>query len=1248
MFDRIGRPISRYKGIKGKESIEAFGSVYQIQLLYNGIIDRDATIFLRSEKLQKSLTEAVGVKENFEEIPKIEITIPLNTEKGLQRLREDSVARLHAKGGTGNPIETVNIKMYGRLSCSGSQWSDIQLWQSGQGDLRHFDEIRPSFTVQIASGPLLYGISSFKLYNIRTKQGLLDYVLGHIAENEGVFIPRWLLCDLTINGRHADLYIVEEIPSPEFFASKNKYDGAIQSMGKNFYKPRLNAKLFDSGNIDVMLKRIDPDNFGKTIALFSLFHGNHGLEGQDIRFYLNPILGLYEPYIRDINLDMWPESALGIRTLLTYSNFWLGERPFGRGSHYNVKTPDFKFAHPNLPNSGAYTSTNTSLGFSGPNPLIQYYLKIPRYREIFDRYLLYYSSKEIWDSFLDKLVNTFNEAEQFLKDDNSYLKAISNQAKEKYKNNKFTIARMTYPLLEKSRILVVPYKDDGDTTFYALLNLSTFSVRMSEDSITDNFRIIDNDIDINDNGYFLAPSKFFAMSINGLMSEEDNFTLDKLSQKTIKKILYIELRSYLSDYQDKEAYVGPKPFIRIMVPGNRKKEFEESIKKSDVFRVADTSFLNSSQIRFLKSFHREKPEKIILNVNKNVGKELPPEYVGDDVIIHNIGQYPVKDGYIVRYLFLNQIPDSVSVNFRRSGDERIKKVKSSFITEKGIKETGTNFYLAPMGSGPFKKTTGLWIDNFIPLFNGTRNNEGSNIAVVDLYFTNKEFKNKVRTSGMFSRLGLFHTKFLYRIVDIIKKSTENVFSTSFEKWSLSSQGGLLPEKFSYFQTGSGGSAEKCILKEGIREGKTSVLLKPSSIGNSYIRFQIADVEKIRGRHVKILVWVKSKNKTPKAIMIDIQDGLGPPVTKCYQNSGDWEHLEIEKYIGEDSKYYLLTLNIKHDATAPAYFDMISVLDTTGGKRTIKVHEPFDVPFYSHDLLWENNIDKSFKKIKNNKTREEKYIYLEEDKYNDIVVVEENQVLVLEPGQVIRFSDNAGIIVHGQIYAVGSEDNIIQLLPQNRKWLGLMVINDNELEKINYLKHCKVVGVEGGVVEHYTFLGGLSFIKTNIVLDNVSIEGFISEDSIHFYKSCFEVSNLNLIGGVGDGIDSDWSYGIITESYFNNCGGDCIDISGSRVEISNNNINKAYDKGISVGENSVVSVIGNDIIENTIGIAAKDQSIVSGNRNNFTNNKTTAIASYIKKPDYIKPELLLSNSVFDKNGKKIIKESFNKVTRKYDR
>ncbi len=154
--------------------------------------------------------------------------------------------------------------------------------------------------------------------------------------------------------------------------------------------------------------------------------------------------------------------------------------------------------------------------------------------------------------------------------------------------------------------------------------------------------------------------------------------------------------------------------------------------------------------------------------------------------------------------------------------------------------------------------------------------------------------------------------------------SEPINKSFFEDWVVSSKGNFVPKEFSYYQDGSGGSVKKYIRQDGVNDGRVSALLRPSSVGDSYLKYQNPQIEGLRDKHIRLSIWVKSQNKSPEAIQVSIQDNKSPKTIQSYNNSGNWEHLIVGKYINKEATELIIALNIKSTANMPAYFDKLNI------------------------------------------------------------------------------------------------------------------------------------------------------------------------------------------------------------------------------------------------------------------------------------------------------------------------------------
>ncbi len=262
----------------------------------------------------------------------------------------------------------------------------------------------------------------------------------------------------------------------------------------------------------------------------------------------------------------------------------------------------------------------------------------------------------------------------------------------------------------------------------------------------------------------------------------------------------------------------------------------------------------------------------------------------------------------------------------------------------------------------------------------------------------------------------------------------------------------------------------------------------------------------------------------------------------------------------------------------------------------------------------------------------------------LVEVPPDYRLVLEAGTTLRFGDSGGILAYGPISARGTQEKPVQLLPaEGPNWLGVAIVNAPEQSQFSWVR---MEGATGGPMGPHRISGGLAVMGSQVQIEDTILQDFTAPDTLHLHRSTFEIERLTLIGGSGDGIDSDWSYGHISDSHFQKSVGDAIDLSGSLVTIDRVLIEGAEDKGISIGEGSVAYINEAQIVSNRIGVAVKDESMVSLVNSEISDNRY-GLLRYIKKPAYTYPSISVTDTIIHGNSIDLREEEPSQWTRRYD-
>ena len=266
-------------------------------------------------------------------------------------------------------------------------------------------------------------------------------------------------------------------------------------------------------------------------------------------------------------------------------------------------------------------------------------------------------------------------------------------------------------------------------------------------------------------------------------------------------------------------------------------------------------------------------------------------------------------------------------------------------------------------------------------------------------------------------------------------------------------------------------------------------------------------------------------------------------------------------------------------------------------------------------------------------------YFSLDKKNDLFVLELGKSIILEKtlvfpigydlllkeGSNIKFKSNSGIVLNGGLRVLGKKDNKVNFSGyQNEVWSGILVLAKGKEVLIDNLNMNGGNGIINGVKHR----GAFTVNKSDIIIKNSLFENNLSEDTLNLVQVKGDLKNITIQNSLSDGLDIDYGEVVISNSKFldigKSTGADAIDISKSKVEINDVNINNITDKAISIGEESKVKISNIFISSVFVGIVAKDSSDVIA-KNLFFNDIVFAdTMAYRKKPQFNGANMSIEN------------------------
>jgi hypothetical protein len=272
----------------------------------------------------------------------------------------------------------------------------------------------------------------------------------------------------------------------------------------------------------------------------------------------------------------------------------------------------------------------------------------------------------------------------------------------------------------------------------------------------------------------------------------------------------------------------------------------------------------------------------------------------------------------------------------------------------------------------------------------------------------------------------------------------------------------------------------------------------------------------------------------------------------------------------------------------------------------------------------------------------KKIKIKNDKLvlNKDLVIPDGYLFEINSGTEIIFEKNSNLIVKSNIVSINQNDKRINFIGKGKNCILFYKNDFINLGNINFenFSKCEFNGLY--------LTGGINFYETDLRITNFyASKNRSGDDLINIINSKFKISNLFLEDTLYDGIDIDYSDGIISNMKCINCGiergGDGLDLSHTKIFIDNLYISNSYDKGLSIGENSNVNIKNLEINNSKVCVANKDGSMTTI-LNGIIENCEIGLSAYNKKNYYDFSKIKITNVNFINNQRDFVRDDKNKI------
>ncbi len=225
----------------------------------------------------------------------------------------------------------------------------------------------------------------------------------------------------------------------------------------------------------------------------------------------------------------------------------------------------------------------------------------------------------------------------------------------------------------------------------------------------------------------------------------------------------------------------------------------------------------------------------------------------------------------------------------------------------------------------------------------------------------------------------------------------------------------------------------------------------------------------------------------------------------------------------------------------------------------------------------------------------------------------DQPLIIEPGTTVNLAPKATVVLKHRLTAKGTPEAPIRFLSATTDqdpW-GAIVLSGRGADG-STLTHCEMSdgsGLKGDLFEYSAMLS-IHDVKNVVISDCRFSNNHTVDDMVHAVYADIRFERVRFENALSDALDLDISTASISDSYFERSGNDAVDLMTTAAVITGSVFKNNGDKGISVGENSRLYAVNNQLTGNNIGVESKDRSTAILLNQTFTNNKT-ALHAYKK-------------------------------------
>ncbi len=223
--------------------------------------------------------------------------------------------------------------------------------------------------------------------------------------------------------------------------------------------------------------------------------------------------------------------------------------------------------------------------------------------------------------------------------------------------------------------------------------------------------------------------------------------------------------------------------------------------------------------------------------------------------------------------------------------------------------------------------------------------------------------------------------------------------------------------------------------------------------------------------------------------------------------------------------------------------------------------------------------------------------------NSDLIIPRGYKVFADAGVLVDLKNKAKIISYSGLMFSGNEEDQIIIESSDSTSEGIEIINASS-SKLNYVTFKNFPKVND---EQWHRSGAITFYESAVEFNNCSFYNCKAEDEVNLIRSHFSFNECLFQKMHDDAIDADYSEGKISNSVFENCLENALDISTSKVHVNSIYINGSNNKAINVKAGGQLTGTEVRIKNCNIAISAEDLSNINFQALTISDSKVGVIA-----------------------------------------